>query len=92
MGGTQDGGRGLPEGPSPSSAKNRDGAGPRGQVRCQQHRSHMRVGHRNHFGSDYNFSVYRLSLAPLSCSLIRPLAAAIDNKCSQAYHNGKRRD
>ena len=47
----------LPDGPSPSSPKNRDGAGPRGQLRCREHRSHMCVGHRNHFGSAYNFRV-----------------------------------
>ncbi len=47
----------LPDGPSPSSPKNPDGGAPRGQLRCRQHKSHMRVGHRNHFGSDYNFNV-----------------------------------
>ena len=29
----------LPDGPSPSSPKNRNGAGPRGQLRCRQHRA-----------------------------------------------------
>ena len=49
---------------APFLPKNWDDLGTCGKARSRGHRSHRHVGHRSHFGSDYNFSAQAGTVHP----------------------------
>ena len=57
---------------APFLPKNWDDLGTCGKARSRGHRSHRHVGHRSHFGSDYNFSAQAGTVHPAGQAVGQP--------------------